>query len=239
MQYKNKETLRQLYLAADEDEYNDIYEKQIVYMNASEQEKMAKFNNLSSTCCISKIPKTFVALGCSTSMSEKINDLFKTVIPRETNFSQVFVKLANKADKINEMQPLIRIETYNFESVFKIPEIRDIRLKLNKSTFQRFIREVSKAVTIDYNECYKMCMMKEDSSKWQCQCEFQDKTGLPCKHIIKTIICNGYSLLRQIDNYWIIPSKEEVEKKRTMMIQMGRRFTSMGKGKNSRRNLKK
>ena len=27
MQYKNKETLRQLYLAADEDEYNDIYEK--------------------------------------------------------------------------------------------------------------------------------------------------------------------------------------------------------------------
>ena len=37
MQYKNKETLRQLYLAADEDEFNDIYEKEIVYMNATEQ----------------------------------------------------------------------------------------------------------------------------------------------------------------------------------------------------------
>ena len=200
---------------------------------------MAKFNDLSSTCCISKIPKTFVALGCSTSMSEKINDLFKTVIPRETNFSEVFVKLANKADKINEMQPLIRIETYNFESVFNISEIRDIRLRLNKYAFQRFLRELSKAVTMDYNQCSNMCVMREESSKWQCVCSFQEKTGLPCKHIIKTILCNGYSLLRQIDDYWIIPSKEEVEKKRTMMIQMGKRFMSMGKGNNSRRNLKK
>lgn len=129
-------------------------------MNASEQEKMAKFNDLSSTCCISKIPKTFVALGCSTSMSEKINDLFKTVIPRETNFSEVFVKLANKADKINEMQPFIRIETYNFESVFNIPEIKEIRIRLNKYAFQRFIRELSKAVTMDYNECSQLCFMR-------------------------------------------------------------------------------
>ena len=69
MQYHNREVLRQLYLAADEDEFNTIYEREIVYMNEAEQEKMAKFNDLSSTCCLSKIPKTFVALGCSTSMS--------------------------------------------------------------------------------------------------------------------------------------------------------------------------
>ena len=149
------------------------------------------------------------------------------------------MKLANKADKINEIQPLIRFETYNFESVFNISEIRDIRLRLNKYAFQRFLRELSKAVTMDYNQCSNLCVMREESSKWQCVCSFQEKTGLPCKHIIKTILCNGYSLLRQIDDYWIIPSKEEVEKKRTMMIQMGKRFMSMGKGNNSRRNLKK
>ena len=50
------------------------------------------------------------------------------------------MKLANKSDKINEMQSLIRIETYSFETVFGIPEIKDIRMRLNKYAFQRFIR---------------------------------------------------------------------------------------------------
>ena len=86
----------------------------MVYLKASEQEKLAKFYNLSHKFCLSRIPPTFVALGCSTNMSEKLNDIFKTTIPRETTFSEVFIKLAAKADKINEMPPFIRYENYVF-----------------------------------------------------------------------------------------------------------------------------
>lgn len=82
VQYENRHILRELYLAADEDQFNEIFEREIAYMKPGEQEKMAKFYNLSNKFCISKIPKTFVALGCSTSMSEKINDIFKKIIPR-------------------------------------------------------------------------------------------------------------------------------------------------------------
>ena len=69
VQFENRHILRELYLAADEQEYNDIYEREIVCMKPAEQEKMAKFDSLAHKFCMSKIPKTFVALGCSTSMS--------------------------------------------------------------------------------------------------------------------------------------------------------------------------
>lgn len=56
-------------------------------MDGNEQKKFGKFDSLAHRCCISKIPVTFVALGSSTSMSEKINDLIKATIPREASFS--------------------------------------------------------------------------------------------------------------------------------------------------------
>lgn len=69
MQYENRHILRRLYLAADEQEYNKIFETEMVYLKPGEQEKLVKFDSLANKCCISKIPTTFVALGCSTSMS--------------------------------------------------------------------------------------------------------------------------------------------------------------------------
>ena len=94
-------------------------------------------------------------------MSEKLNDIFKTTIPRETTFSEVFIKLAAKADKINEMQPFIRYENYMFENVFALPEIKDIRNSLNKYVFQRLMREAFKANELEYDKCSQMCTFNE------------------------------------------------------------------------------
>ena len=73
-------------------------------------------------------------------MSEKINDLIKTDIPRATCFSEVFTKLMRLADKINEQQPELTIETYPFETVCTLPEVKQLRENLNKYVFQRLMR---------------------------------------------------------------------------------------------------
>ena len=72
-----------------------------------------------------------------------------------------------------------------------------------------------------------------------CVCKLQLKTGLPCKHILKILICNQMSVLRQIDTYWVLSSKEEREIKRNIMIEDGKMFPKKGIPKFSRRNMKK
>ena len=49
--------------------------------------------------------------------------MFKTVVPYEMSFSEVFVKLAEKADRINELQPAIQNEKHRYENVFAFGEI--------------------------------------------------------------------------------------------------------------------
>lgn len=109
-------------------------------MQTSEQQKLAKFEAQSKRFCLSKIPPTFVGLGSSTCMSEKINDLIKAAIPSETSISEVFSKLIRLANRINECQPDIVFETYPFEQVLLLPELKGLRSVLNKYVFQRLLR---------------------------------------------------------------------------------------------------
>ena len=84
-------------------------------ISPAEQEKFMKFNKLADRCCLAKIPSTFVALGSSTSMSEKLNDLIKSAIPRETSFSKVFLKLLTLFETRNLSPPEVNHEKFALE----------------------------------------------------------------------------------------------------------------------------
>ena len=69
-------------------------------------------------------------------------------------------------------------------------------------------------------------------------CELQEKTGLPCKHILKVLIINGYSVGRQIDEYWHSATNNMRAKRKKEMEALGRKENKIGRGKGSRRNMK-
>lgn len=93
----------ELYRATSVQEYNSLY--QIIsdnLCNESEREQLYDFNELSSKCCMSKIPYSFIGTSCSTASAEKINDLVKTKIKTSLCFYDCIYEVFKITCLINE-----------------------------------------------------------------------------------------------------------------------------------------
>jgi hypothetical protein len=83
--------------------------------------------------CFSQGPSTFIGFGYSTSRGEKINDLLKRLLPRETNIFRLilaFEKLEKKASLY-----VANYEAKKYEVLFGDLRLREIRESVEKRIF--------------------------------------------------------------------------------------------------------
>jgi len=45
--------------------------------------------------------------------------------------------------------------------------------------------------------------------RWTCTCAYYEKTLIPCRHMLKVIICRGESILAYIDERWLTTHTED------------------------------
>ena len=43
-----------------------------------------------------------------------------------------------------------------------------------------------------------------DEEKYYCSCQFQQKSGLPCKHLILILVKEKLKIMPYIDSYWVV-----------------------------------
>ena len=104
------------------------------------------------------------------------------------------------------------------------PSIALSRLLIYRLAFQTLSQQASIIATVnvvsDIEVASDFYLLEEKEfrfsiiknvNRWKCSCYFQEKTGVPCKHILKVMIMLRESVFNQIDNYWKIqtPTKGE------------------------------
>ena len=94
--------------------------------------------------------------------------MIKSAVPNETSMSELFTKLIRLAERLNENQPDIVYESYPFDQVLLMPELKEIKSLMNKYVFQRMLREIFKTAYLEYDSRRVICDQAADSRKWTC-----------------------------------------------------------------------
>jgi len=47
-----------------------------------------------------------------------------------------------------------------------------------------------------------------ESRSWKCECQFYEKCGLPCSHLLRLLIIKELPIISHINKRWIVPSAQ-------------------------------
>ena len=105
------------------------------------------------------------------------------------------------------------MEQFEFEKIFKVEELKALRLCLSKRVFSHFIEEFAEVMRLQLvekdedealvGEYAHFFQVTRSGTNWRCQCNYEDKCQLPCRHLLKVLIHYGSSIVSHLPRRWI------------------------------------
>lgn len=96
--------------------------------------------------------------------------------------------------------------------------------------FDFLLKEIFKSIHISLDE--DQTHLNETEGTWVCNCGLVEKTGLPCSHVLKRVICEGENIASYISKFWLEKDEQEVDSK----VKVRRVTLRRGRPKKTRRN---
>ena len=108
---------------------------------------------------------------------------------------------------------IVDLDPTPYEKIFGLAELGAIRLQLSRPVLARIVEELGKALQLeevdskagqvmirDHREHYLVTL---EEGKWICHCFYSEKTNLPCRHMLKVIVCRRNRILDYVHPRWL------------------------------------
>lgn len=128
-------------------------------------------------------------------------------MPRETQAFLLARTLQALFEKLNNRSRNAPQETVQYEKLFGDPWLSDLRKFLGQRVFQKCICSYVVGLRLNCTELegdedllsdertFHKVLLNDGEGIYSCECQFSEKTGLPCEHIFKVLLMKkkGYT----------------------------------------------